>query len=375
MSRSLPEVLLVSRPVAPGGVDGTVALVRALAGTGADPDGPVRYRLLTAWGAPSPVAGVSTHPTALPGGAAWRPLTLLYLLRVPGNVIRHWFFTPTPRVVALVRAIQLLRPALAVQTLCSTPDDQVALRPLIFARHVVALSRHTRDRLLAEGHPPHTVHWIPPAVPLPSLPDEALRAAVRRRLGLSPRTKLLAYLGDYDVAGTAELTARGVGPLLGSHDAALVLACRPKGARHREVELSVRGALSAAGAPADRVRLLGRISFAPELAAAADLAIFPARRLPDKMDLPLALLESLAAGVPAVVADEGPLVDLVRAGAALGVPPGSPPLLREAVRRLLEDEPARRALGGAARRHMEREGSVIHMGLAHHALYQLLQGP
>jgi glycosyltransferase involved in cell wall biosynthesis len=180
---------------------------------------------------------------------------------------------------------------------------------------------------------------------------------------------MLVYLGDFDVAGAALSTARAIGPLLGREGLALVLACRPKGGRHREVAQEVRDALATSGARPGQVLILGRISFAPALAAAADLAIFPARRLPDKMDLPLGLLQSLAAGVPALVANEGPLADLVNAGAAFGVDARDPEALRTAALHLLEDGKQRRALGAAARRHMEREGSVTELGRAHAALY------
>lgn len=382
------KVLLVSRPVAPAVYDGTVGLVRTLATAGATAGWRCAV-LVPAGTAPPPgVEGrLAALPTFLPtrlGEAAWRPLSLLSLATAPARGIRHYFFTPTPQVVIHLRRLHRLRPGPTVQTLCSTPPDHIALAPLLFADRVVALSEHTRQRLLDEGIGPERVAYIPPAVEAPPGWDrpggrgrqrhrERVRQRVRHRLGLSAQTPLVLYLGDYDGAGTAQAVAEALPEVLSSTDAHAVLACRPKGANHRAVAAEVLGRLSALRADLGaRVHLLSTISWSAELAAGADVALFPAQRLPDKMDLPLALLESMAAGVPAVVADSGPLGTLVRAGAAVGVDTKEPDRLATQVIGLLADPARYDAAATAAQRWWAAEANPRILMERHGELYQAL---
>jgi glycosyltransferase involved in cell wall biosynthesis len=419
---AFPRVLLVSRPLEPDRADGTVQLVRRLAAAGAaleleanaapvaeaggrgaagqgnpaglgNPAGPPagsagageravgRWQVLLPAGAPPPAPGVPTWISA-PAGSwgryLWQPITLAWLLSTPTGWIRHYFFTPTLRVVRALRAMHALRPGPTVQTLCSTPADHVDLRPLVFADRVVALSRHTRDRLLATGVAPHRIRLIPPpSEPLPTgdpAAKESLRLRVRRRLGLPDDARILLYMGDYDVTGAALAVARALPALLRPHPARhAVLACRPKGAAHAEVARQVRAALAAGGSPAHRVHPVGVVERPEELAAGADLTLLPARRLPDKMDLPLALLQSLAGGVPAVVSDRGPLSDLVRAGAAAGVDPRAPQRIAWEAEQLLSDPAAHAAQGEAGRRWCATTGAPKRVARAHLQLYRELQ--
>jgi len=390
--RARPEldVLLVSRPIAPGVHDGTVELVRTLA-IHASSAG-LRCGVLVPAGTPGPAPGVRGRAAALPNALplpvrdrSWRPLSFLSLLAAPRGVLRHYFFTPTPRVVKLLRRLHQLRPAPSVQTICSTPPDTVPLGPLIFADRVVVLSEHTRQRLLPDGVDPTRGEQMPPAVQpprwmTPSAGGGTLagdrqrqRARTRHRLGLPEPTPLVLYMGDFDVAGAALAVAEAIPRILNHSAAHVVFACRPKGARHDEVRALVTQRLAAAKTDGKRVHRLGTIGWSRELAATVDVALFPATRLPDKMDLPLALLESLAAGVPAVVADHGPLADLVRGSAAVGVPAGSPQQLADETIRLLEDADAHRSASAGGQRWCEQESSPSRLAARHLDLYAKLR--
>ncbi|MFH2005639.1 MAG: glycosyltransferase [bacterium] len=383
------EVLLVSRPLAPGVHDGTVELVRTLAIESA---ASLRCTVFVPAGTRSPTPGVRGRPAALPEvlpralrDRSWRPLSFLSLAAAPRGVIRHYFFTPTPRVVHLLRRLHQIRPGPSVQTLCSTPPDAVPLGPLLFADRVVALTEHTRRRLLTDGVDPARVVTIPPAVHPPDWMTSSAgggtidgarqrqRARTRHRLGLPADTPLILYMGDYDEAGAALAVAEALPRILTHTSAHAVLACRPKGAHHDEVRSLVKERLAASEVAADRVHLLGTIDWSRELAATADVALFPAARLPDKMDLPLALLESLVAGVPAVVADRGPLVDLIRAKAAVGAPADSPERLAAEAIRLLTDVGAHRIAAAGGRRWCEQEGSPSRLAERHLDLYTSLR--
>lgn len=135
-------------------------------------------------------------------------------------------------------------------------------------------------------------------------------------------------------------------------------------------ELVVAGGPPAAGLPADdearrlqalaerlgvgdRVRLVGRLS-RPEVAAllrSADVAV----AVPWYEPFGIVPLEAMACGVPVVAANVGGLTDSVVSGVTgTLVPPRSPGAVAAAVRRLLDDEDRRRALGEAGARRARR---------------------
>jgi glycosyltransferase involved in cell wall biosynthesis len=99
------------------------------------------------------------------------------------------------------------------------------------------------------------------------------------------------------------------------------------------------GRIAASSAP---VTLLGRREDAATLHAQADLAVLPS----DWEARPLALQEALRAGVATVCTDVGGVADLV-GDAAIVVPPGDVPALRNALLHLARD-PRRRAELAAA---------------------------
>jgi glycosyltransferase involved in cell wall biosynthesis len=71
--------------------------------------------------------------------------------------------------------------------------------------------------------------------------------------------------------------------------------------------------------------------------------------------MPIAMLEAMACGLPVVATDVGDVRTILPAEAGeLVVPPGDPKLLAAALRRLLADAPLRQVLGTANRRRVEQ---------------------
>lgn len=88
----------------------------------------------------------------------------------------------------------------------------------------------------------------------------------------------------------------------------------------------------------DRVRFLGNRSDVPRLLAAADITVL----ISDSEGLPLAILESLAAGRPVVASDVGGVREVLGQGGGRCVPPGDVASITAALHELLYDETARR---------------------------------
>ena len=99
------------------------------------------------------------------------------------------------------------------------------------------------------------------------------------------------------------------------------------------------------------VHFLGYRDDTPAIAAASDIALLTS----DNEGTPVALIESAAAGRPAVATDVGGVADVVRPDAGLLVRAGDPEVAAIALRALARMPADRRtAMGEAARRHVRR---------------------
>lgn len=85
-------------------------------------------------------------------------------------------------------------------------------------------------------------------------------------------------------------------------------------------------------------------------------------------NFPIVLLEAMAAGLP-IITTSGTGCDEVVGDAALLVPPADVPALRAALKRLIEEEPLRRALAHEARRRLEKRFSWLVVARAYTDLY------
>jgi glycosyltransferase involved in cell wall biosynthesis len=121
---------------------------------------------------------------------------------------------------------------------------------------------------------------------------------------------------------------------------------------------------------ASAVTWLGYRRDLPEIAAAADVAILSS----DNEGTPVWLIESSAAGVPAIATDVGGTSDVVTPETGLLVPPDDAVALGDAIARLAKDPEGRRAMGERARAHVLARYSVERLIEDIDALYtELLQ--
>ncbi|MEU4804216.1 glycosyltransferase [Actinosynnema sp. NPDC023587] len=108
---------------------------------------------------------------------------------------------------------------------------------------------------------------------------------------------------------------------------------------------SLRPALERTAAGMAGVRFLGNRPDVPDLLAAADVTVLTS----DWEGMPIAVLESLAAGRPVVATDVDGVGQALAGGGGLVVPPRDPEATAEALRSLLFDDARRAAVGAAGR--------------------------
>jgi glycosyltransferase involved in cell wall biosynthesis len=184
----------------------------------------------------------------------------------------------------------------------------------------------------------------------------ALRADVRGELGLAADAPLLVAVGNlYPVKDHATLLRA----LPALPDAHLAIAGRGD---ERDALAAQADALGVAG----RLHLVGLRDDVARWLAAADLFVHPSR----SEELPLAVLEAMAAGCAIVATRVGGVPDAVVDGeSGLLVEAGDATALAGAVGALLADAEWRRALGRAARARVVARFAVERMVERYCALY------
>lgn len=352
MSETEPRVLFVSKPIAPPWNDGSKNLVRDVAANLER----ARATVMSTPGAPDVgprVTGESVYRDAgrfAPGITANARVVRRLAFGDPHD-IWHFVFAPNPISSTVAKVASRARRAVGwngkvVQTVASAPRSFDRAAAWIFGNVVVALSEHTRGRLVGAGVAADRIRVIPPCARPPRAFDaDAVRDA-RKRLELGDGPVVL-YPGDYEVSTGAQTVAAAAAEVVAAEPrSTIVFACRKKTPKAREAQLAIEGELARAGI-AHRAKHLGEVKDMGELLAVADVVAFPVDDLYGKVDLPLVLLEAMALGLPIVVARGGPLEAL---DFARFVEPGDGRALARHVAELLRDPAAARRLGTEAKR-------------------------
>ncbi len=345
-----PRVLFVSKPIAPPWHDGSKNLVRDVAANLVR----ARATVMTTPGAPEVGPRVTLDPVYRDSGrfapAASANARVVARLAFGDPLdVWHFVFAPNPVSSTVARVASRGRRTVGwngkvVQTVASAPRSFEGAASWIFGDVVVALSEHTRGRLVGAGVSAARIRVIPPCARAPATGHDA--AEVRRRFDMGDGPVVL-YPGDYEISQGAQTVAGAARAILEAvPDARIVFACRKKTPAADQAQKVVEQELAREGA-AHRTRHLGEVKDMSELLAVASVVAFPVDDLYGKVDLPLVLLEAMALGLPIVVARGGPLEAL---DFARFVEPGDERALASHVIELLRDVEAARRLGAEAKR-------------------------
>jgi glycosyltransferase involved in cell wall biosynthesis len=219
--------------------------------------------------------------------------------------------------------------------------------------HVVAVSETLESRLVAAGLRRPRLQTIANAVSPPVLPS---RHHARQALGLTNSEGVVVCIARLAPQKRHDVLLRAWGRVPG--DTTLLLAGDGPLRKHLQamtIELDI----------AHRVRFLGVRDDVPRLLAAADVSTLSS----DWEGLPLAVLESMAAGLPVVATSVDGLRETVHADEGILVPAGEPGALATALRLLLEDDNIRRQMGDSARSNVLRRHDPDNMVRRYDALF------
>jgi glycosyltransferase involved in cell wall biosynthesis len=367
----MASILFVSKPIAPPWNDSGKNLVRDLA------RGMSRHTatLMTREGSDPGVSGAGFASIYAPSSGGFAPglsdqvRVLSHLLGSRGHALWHFFFAPNPKSCLAGKLATSLRRMSSVQTISSAPKDPNAIVPYLFADVNVALSRHTEQRLLQAGLASDRLQRIPPAIePLtPPRPERLLH--LRDELGLPRGAFIVVYPGDLEFGEGGPLVIEAV-RALGRADVRLVLACRTKTPRARDVENALREKVAEQGLN-HQVTFVGETRRIHDLLACADVVALPSVDLYAKMDYPLVLLEAMSLGRPVIVARNSAAEELCEGQGALAVDASAEPLAA-LLGELMDDSEERNLVGAQAARVVRDRYTYSVMADAYERLYDEL---
>jgi glycosyltransferase involved in cell wall biosynthesis len=263
--------------------------------------------------------------------ATWYGLPTAYLRRVPVRVSHlhssHWNW---PRKLRwLDRAAETFASTTLV---CSTAVEEFA---------------HAGLR-----YPAHKLEVVPNAIDLDrfrGLPD---RKEARRSLDLPQNCPILICVASLTEHKGHTYLLEAMQTVHSELPEALLLLVG-KGGEGRKAELRKLACEKGLG---DSVTFLGSRDDVPLLMAASDLSVLPSAL---REGLPISLLESAAAGLPAVATSVGGIPDVVEDGVGgILVPPRDSVALAEGLLTLLRDSERGRSMGDDAQQLVERKFDI-----------------
>ncbi len=212
-----------------------------------------------------------------------------------------------------------------------------------FTDRIIAISPAIRDELLRDYRigRPEQYRIVPLGFDLSALAgiDEPARVAARQSLGLDARSHVVSTVGRLTAIKQHQLFLEAA-RLIAAQDPAAVFLVVGDGELRAALEQAAR-----TFGIADRVRFLGWRRDLSTIYGASDVFMLTSRN----EGTPVALIESIAAGVPGVSTDVGGVRDVLQGEGGVAVPFGDAAAMASAVTQLLGDTNRRRTTGERGR--------------------------
>jgi glycosyltransferase involved in cell wall biosynthesis len=200
---------------------------------------------------------------------------------------------------------------------------------------------------------------IPNGVQWGALPDAEAKAAARARLDLPADAFVLGIVARLSVQKAHHVLLEAFAKVRASQPGARLVVV---GGGERELELR---SLVADHGLSGSVQFTGIRRDVPDLLPAFDVSCLSSVH----EGVPIAMLESMAAGIPVVATDCGAVRDIVREGVdGHLVPVGDAEGLADRLLRLADDPALRERMGAAARARVENHYTIQHTARGYEAL-------
>ena len=261
-----------------------------------------------------------------------------------------------------------------IQTIATLREDlfsPAALRRALFADQLVTYSRYAYQRLQDWGF--DNVAHIYPGLDTQHFRPLENRAELRAQYGFQPTDFVINFTGEYIRLDAMDDVINVFIQLARDHsNIKLSLAVRVKNARDAEKKKQVVHRLK-------KEHLLSRVTFhddgkydMAEIYNLADLSLFPVHNMRGKFDVPLAVIEAMACGLPVILSDIPILQEFANEKNSLTIKTGNIEELAQAILSLYNDENKRKYLSTYARTYVKENFSIQKAGKKYAKIYKSL---
>jgi glycosyltransferase involved in cell wall biosynthesis len=237
------------------------------------------------------------------------------------------------------------------------------------ADRFVAISSVAREEFRAGGIPERQIACIPNGVDFTpfSPPDDVARARLRTAFGLGDRF-VFAYSGKLNRGKGLELLLRVWKRVVPEYPRAHVLLIGGGGGQFLSCENELRAFVADNGLT-DSVTFTGYTDRVADYLRAADAFVFPS----ESESLPLALIEAMGCGLPALASNVGGIPDIItdREDGRL-IPPYDEDAWQAAIIDLMKNPAAASRWGRNAAASVRRKFSIREIAVQHRALFEAI---
>ena len=290
----------------------------------------------------------------------------------------HLVYRPLHLSTWMSRLLPDFRRRPTIQTIPATADEGPMQANLFFADQIVAQSEYGLQRIQRAGIT--DVLRIPPGIATNEWSSLAHQQEYwKNRLQLDPRRPVLLFPGHYGSGQGADILTAALPDVLRMHPGTQVLfACRLRTREDRRLEIQTKKLLASQGL-ADYVHHYNTVTDMRPLIGASDIVLLPLQTMRDKVDIPITLLEAMAAGKPFIISDIPPMNELVHRPEleadhppGLHVQPGDHPGLSSAINKLLDSPKLRRQMGDAGLKTVRSQYEIRSVAQRYKKLYNRL---
>jgi glycosyltransferase involved in cell wall biosynthesis len=235
---------------------------------------------------------------------------------------------------------------------------------LIFTNKIMAMSYNIVNSIRCIGIPQDNILIIPPYINIDKYSPHRHSMAKRNEMGAKEDEPIILFVGNLKYSKGIDLLVEALGLLIKDISFRFVYTLELKDKAFESILQKISHKMTITGL-SDYTTQLGIINSMPDLMASADLIVFPYRNTDGPSDYPIALLEAMASGIPAVGTLVGGIPELIEDGVTgILVEPDNAQGLALAIRTLIDNPDYRKKMGQNARakcRQMFNSQNIINL--------------
>lgn len=216
---------------------------------------------------------------------------------------------------------------------------------LICADKILAISKNIKVSLQKIGIPQKKIILLPPIVNTNKFHPQYYSNKIRNELGTCGKGSIILFVGNLNDSKGLDTLVDALGSLVKKKYFQFILTLELKGKKF-ETQLERINKKIKAYCLSEYITQLGIIDYMPALMASVDFLVVPYRDTDGPSDYPIALLEAMASGIPAIGTRVGGIPELIENGiTGILVEPDNVHELALATKKMLDDSTYRIKLG------------------------------